>query len=56
MFNCTSHFVALVAALPRSKRKQVTKAREEEHESFRQNWGAKTSLIRDIRKKRREFW
>jgi len=56
MFNCTTHFVALVAALQPSKRKQLTRAREEEHESIRKNWGAKTSLIRDIRKKRREFW
>jgi Mitochondrial ribosomal protein subunit L20 len=56
MFNCTPHFVSLVAALRPSKRKELKKAQEEEHESFRKNWGEKTSLIKELRLKRREFW
>jgi hypothetical protein len=56
MFNCTSHFIAQVAALPPTKRKQFTKKREEAHEEIRRGWGDRKSLFMDIRKKRREFW
>jgi len=56
MFNCTAHFVSLVAALRPSKRKQLTRKRDEEHEGIRQKWGDRTSLVRELRKKRREFW
>lgn len=56
MFNCTSHFIAQIAALPPTKRKEFTKTRSEAHEKVRQRWGEKKSLFMDIRKKRREFW
>lgn len=56
MFNCTSHFVAQVAALRPTTRKLFTKSRDEEHEEIRQTWGERKSLFVDIRKKRREFW
>jgi len=56
MFNCTSHFVAQVAALPPTQRKQFRKRRDEEHEAVREGWGERKSLIAEIRKKRREFW
>jgi hypothetical protein len=56
MFNCTSHFVANIAALHPTQRKQFTRRRDEEHEAVRQSWGARKSLFMDIRKKRREFW
>ena len=56
MFNCTTHFVAQVAALHRSQRKQFTRKRDEEHEAIRESWGQRKSLFMEIRKKRREFW
>lgn len=56
MFNCTTHFIAQVAALPPTKRKQFTKRREKEHEKIREGWGERKTLFVDIRKKRREFW
>lgn len=56
MFNCTSSFIAQIAALRPSKRKEFRKERDEAHEKIRQRWGEKKSLFVDIRKKRREFW
>lgn len=56
MFNCTTHFVAQVAALPPTQRKQFWKRQEQEHEEIRERWGKRKSLIMDIRKKRRAFW
>lgn len=56
MFNCTTHFIAQIAALPPTKRKEFTRKRDEAHERIRQRWGEKKSLFVDIRKKRREFW
>jgi len=56
MFNCTSHFVGLVAALHPTKRKELKKRQEEEHEAWREKWGAKRTLFNDIRIKRRSFW
>jgi len=56
MFNCTTHFIAQVAALPPSQRKQFRRRQEVEHEAYRSQWGETKSLIMEIRKKRRQFW
>lgn len=55
-FGCTQSFVMHVAALKSSDRKKALTLREAEHEKARSTWGEKRSLVREIRKKRREFW
>lgn len=56
MYNTTSHFIAQVAALKPSTRKQFYRKREDEHEKNRERWGERKSLFMEIRKRRREFW
>lgn len=56
MFNTTSHFISLIAALKTTKRKEFYQKREAEHQAIREQWGDKKSLAVDIRKRRREFW
>jgi len=56
MFGCTTNFVGLVAALPRSRRKPIVAEREEAHRQMREGWGERKSLAKAIERKRREFW
>ena len=56
MFGVSPSTVGLIATLKQSQR---TKARKEffaEHEKVRQSWGERTTTVREMRKKRREFW
>ncbi|KDQ62575.1 hypothetical protein JAAARDRAFT_149554 [Jaapia argillacea MUCL 33604] len=55
-FNCTENFVGMIARLENPVRKEVLKVRDEAHDEARSKWGHKKSLVRDIRKKRKEFW
>ncbi len=55
-FGCTQSFVMHVAALKSSDRKKALASRDAEHENARSEWGEKRSLVREIRKKRRDFW
>ncbi|KAK7056698.1 Glutathione S-transferase 2 [Paramarasmius palmivorus] len=55
-FGVTQHFVALIAATKKSKRKQLVAARETIHAASREKWSEKKKLVEDIRKKRRSFW
>ncbi|KAF7982946.1 hypothetical protein HWV62_25252 [Athelia sp. TMB] len=56
MFGCTSHFVALKAALPPSERKKKVKAFVEGREAIKEGWGHRKKLIREIAAKRKTFW
>ncbi|CAE6404486.1 unnamed protein product [Rhizoctonia solani] len=53
-FNCTPLFVSMVAPLPKQKREELEKEQREAQK--RDQWGERKTLIREIRKKRREFW
>ncbi|KZV73676.1 hypothetical protein PENSPDRAFT_269065 [Peniophora sp. CONT] len=56
MFGVSASTVGLIATLSQSQR---TKARKEffgEHEKVRERWGERTTTVREMRKKRREFW
>ncbi|KAH7340910.1 mitochondrial ribosomal protein subunit L20-domain-containing protein [Rhizoctonia solani] len=53
-FNCTPIFVSMVAPLPKQKREELEKEQREAQK--REQWGERKTLIREIRKKRRQFW
>lgn len=55
-FGCTPSFVMHVAAMKSAERKKALALRDEEHEEARSKWGERKSIVRAIRKKRREFW
>ncbi|CAE6398272.1 hypothetical protein ACGC1H_004370 [Rhizoctonia solani] len=54
MFNCTPIFVSMVAPLPKQKREELEKDQREAQK--KEQWGERKTLIREIRKKRRQFW
>jgi hypothetical protein len=56
MFNTTPSTVGMVATLPQAKRTAARQKFFAAHDEQRGKWGEKKSIIRDIRKKRREFW
>ncbi|KAJ7600984.1 mitochondrial ribosomal protein subunit L20-domain-containing protein [Mycena floridula] len=56
MFGCTPNFVALVASLPKTKRKAMRKAQDQKHDEIREAWSEKKTLVRAIRAKRKEYW
>lgn len=51
-YGCSPVFVSMVAPLPAEQRKEVEKELNEQ----REEWGERKRLVREIRKKRREFW
>ncbi|CAE7053871.1 unnamed protein product [Rhizoctonia solani] len=53
-FNCTAIFVSMVAPLPKEKREELE--REQREAQKMEQWGERKTLIREIRKKRRQFW
>lgn len=55
-FGCSPTFVMHVAALKSADKKRAVRARDAEHEEVRSKWGEKKSMVREIRKKRREYW
>ncbi|KAH9999625.1 mitochondrial ribosomal protein subunit L20-domain-containing protein [Russula compacta] len=55
-FGCSPSFVSYVAPLKPSQQRAALARREREHEKARARWGERTALIREIRKKRKEFW
>ncbi|KAH8824876.1 mitochondrial ribosomal protein subunit L20-domain-containing protein [Flagelloscypha sp. PMI_526] len=55
-FGVTQGFVGQVAALKKPERKKRVAARDEAHEKKRDQWSDKHSLVKAIRKKRRELW
>ena len=55
-FGCSPSFVSYVAPLNPSQQRAVLAKREQEHEKARSRWGEKAALIREIRKKRKEYW
>lgn len=56
MFGCTPRFVSLKAALPKPARKRALRARDADHQEVREGWSDHKTLVRDVRKKRMEFW
>ncbi|KAG7088551.1 hypothetical protein E1B28_012533 [Marasmius oreades] len=55
-FGVTQHFVALIAATKKSKRKELVSQRDVLHAASRAKWSDKKKLVEDIRKKRRTYW
>jgi Mitochondrial ribosomal protein subunit L20 len=55
-FGCSPAFVSYVAPLRRSEKLVAVAKRDREHEKARARWGEKAALIREIRRKRKEFW
>lgn len=55
-FGCSPSFVSYVAPLNPSQQRATLAKRDREHEKARARWGEKAALIRDIRRKRKEFW
>jgi len=55
-FGCSPSFVSYVAPLKPSQQRSVLAKRDREHEKARSRWGEKAAVIREIRKKRKEFW
>ncbi|KAG8722922.1 hypothetical protein FRC08_000022 [Ceratobasidium sp. 394] len=51
-FGCTPLFVSMVAPLGKEQRQEL----EKEQKALREKWGERKQLIREIRRKRREFW
>ncbi|KAF8221040.1 hypothetical protein L208DRAFT_717038 [Tricholoma matsutake] len=56
MFGCTESFVAGIAALKKTQRKALIRARDQKHAEARDRWSEKKSIVRAVRAKRREFW
>ncbi|KAI0301144.1 mitochondrial ribosomal protein subunit L20-domain-containing protein [Multifurca ochricompacta] len=56
LFGCSPAFVSYVAPLARSERRAALAKRDQGHEKARARWGEKSALIREIRRKRKEFW
>jgi len=55
-FGCSPSFVSYVAPLSPSQQRAALVKRDREHEKARARWGEKAALIREIRRKRKEFW
>jgi hypothetical protein len=55
-FECSPSFVSYVAPLKPSQQRVALAKRDREHEKARAQWGEKAALVREIRKKRKEFW
>ncbi|KZT09349.1 uncharacterized protein LAESUDRAFT_723088 [Laetiporus sulphureus 93-53] len=55
-FGCSPMFVKLVAPLSKQARRAATEKRESEHDEARSTWGPRKALVRDARRRRREFW
>lgn len=55
-FGCSPSFVSYVAPLKPSQQRATLARRERQHDKARSRWGEKAALIREIRKKRKEFW
>lgn len=55
-FNCTPHFVAMIAPLDNANRRAALAKMDQEHEEARAKWGERKSLSRDIAKERRKYW
>ncbi|KAJ3553089.1 hypothetical protein NM688_g3804 [Phlebia brevispora] len=55
-FDCTQTFVRLMAPLKKVNKRIALAQRDAEHAVFRERWGEKKKLIKDIRDKRKEFW
>ncbi|KAF8610036.1 hypothetical protein BDV93DRAFT_539951 [Ceratobasidium sp. AG-I] len=51
-YGCSPVFVSMVAPLPADQRKEL----EKDQNAIRGQWGDRKQLIREIRKRRREFW
>lgn len=56
IFGCSPSFVSYVAPLKSSQQRAAVARRDREHEKARSRWGEKAALIREIQKKRKEFW
>ena len=55
-FGCSPSFVSYVAPLGPSQQRAALAKRDQKHENARARWGEKAALIREIRRKRKEFW
>ena len=55
-FGCSPSFVSYVAPLNPSQQHAALAKRDREHEKARTGWGEKAALIREMRRKRKEFW
>jgi hypothetical protein len=55
-FGCSPSFVSYVAPLSPSQQRAALAKRDRKHEKTSARWGEKTALVREIRRKRKEFW
>jgi len=55
-FNCTQSFVGRMAPLSTQDHRIALAKRDEEHAKIRSQWGERKLIIRDTRKRRKEFW
>jgi len=55
-FGCSPSFVSYIAPLSPSQQRAALEKRDREHEEARARRGEKSKLIREIRRKRKEFW
>jgi hypothetical protein len=56
MFNVTRSFVSMVAPLRSKKRREIAEKTQVEVEAARSKWSERHSLVKAIRRKRRELW
>ncbi|KZT27391.1 hypothetical protein NEOLEDRAFT_138775 [Neolentinus lepideus HHB14362 ss-1] len=55
-FNCTTQFVGMVTKVPNALRKEIKREKAQMDEEARTKWGPRRRMVREIAKKKREFW
>ena len=55
-FHCTQSFIGRMAPLSTQDHRIALAKRDEEHAKIRSQWGERKLIIRDTRKRRKEFW
>ncbi|TFK52264.1 hypothetical protein OE88DRAFT_1657420 [Heliocybe sulcata] len=55
-FNCSAQFVGMVTKVPNVLRKEIRREKAAKDEEARMKWGPRTRLVRELAKKKREFW
>ena len=56
MFNCSRGFVTVVTRLKTAQRTAMRKELEAKHAERREKWSERHSIVKAVRKKRRELW
>jgi len=55
-FNCSVDFVGRMATLSTQAQRSNLEKRDLKHEAARARWGERKLIVREIRKKRKDFW